>query len=105
MKRTIFIAILMIFTLSATTFASNSNLKSAAPASTENKLSTEDMTSLKNRVAEINAMDKSSMTHAEKTALKEELTGIKEKVKKSDGYIFIGGGSLLLLIILLILIF
>lgn len=104
MKKNIFIAILVIFTLGTTTaFASKSELKSTVPAATENNLSSEEMSRLTKRVEEIRSMDKSEMTVKEKRELKKELKGIKEKVKKSGGYVYIGGGSLLLIIILIIL--
>jgi hypothetical protein len=105
MKKTIFIALMMIFTLGATTtFANNSDLKSAAPAATENKLSTEEITRLKNRVEEIRDMDKSDMTVAEKRELRKESKGIKENVRKGGEVIYISGGTILLIILILILI-
>ena len=54
MKKAVFIAIMMIFTLGATTtFAAKNDLKSTAPVATENKLSTEELSQMKNRVEEI----------------------------------------------------
>ena len=103
MKKIIFIAILMIFTFGTTTFASNSDTKSAAPAATENRLSAEEMSCLTARVEEIRNMDKTDMTVKEKRELRKELKTIKENVKKSGGYIYIGGSTLLLIILLIIL--
>ena len=104
MKKIIFIAILMIFTFGATTtFASNSDTKSAAPAATENRLSADEMSRLTTRVEEIRNMDKTDMTVKEKRELRKELKTIKENVKKSGGYIYIGGSTLLLIILLIIL--
>jgi hypothetical protein len=45
--------------LSATTFAAKNDLKSTAPVATENKLSTEELSQMKNRVEEIRNIDKS----------------------------------------------
>jgi peptidoglycan hydrolase CwlO-like protein len=103
MKKTIFIAIMLIFTLSATTtFARNNDLKTNAPAATENKLSTEEVNRLNNRVEEIRHMDKSEMTVSEKKELREESKSIKKNVRKNGEVIYIGGSTLLLIIILII---
>lgn len=104
MKKTIFIALMMIFTLSATSFANNSDSKSAAPAATENKLSTAEITRMNNRVEEIRTMDKSDMTVAEKRELRKESKGMKENVRKGGEVIYISGGTILLIILILILI-
>ena len=105
MKKTIFIALFMIFTLGATTtFAINSDSKSVAPVATENKLSAEEITRMNNRVEEIRKMDKSDMTVAEKRELRKESKGIKENVRKGGEVIYISGGTILLIILILILI-
>lgn len=105
LKKTIFIALLMIFTLGATTaFASKSDLKSTTPVATENKLSTEELSRMRNRVEEIRKMDKSEMTVTEKRELRKESKGIKENVRKSGEVIYIGGSTLLLIIIIILLV-
>lgn len=104
MKKTIFIAILMIFTLSATTFASKTDLKSTTPAATENKLSAEEVSRLNKRVEEIRSMDKSEMTNMEKRELRKESKGIKENVRKNGEVIYISGGTILLIIIIILLV-
>jgi peptidoglycan hydrolase CwlO-like protein len=105
MKKTIFIAIMMIFTLSATTtFAAKNDLKATTPVATENKLSTEELSQMKNRVEEIRNMDKSEMTVSEKRELRKESKGIKENVRKSGEVIYISGGTLLLIILIIVLI-
>ena len=104
MKKTIFIALMMIFTLGATTtFANKTDLKPIAPVATENKLSAEEVSRLNNRVEEIRKMDKSEMTVTEKRELRKESRSIKENVRKSGEVIYIGGSTLLLIIILIIL--
>ncbi len=105
MRKTIFIAIMMIFTLTATTaFAGKTDSKSTTPAATENKLSTEELSRMKNRVEEIRNMDKSEMTVSEKRDLRKESKGIKENVRKSGEVIYISGGTLLLIILIIVLI-
>lgn len=104
MKKTIFITLLMIFSLGVTTtFANNKDLKSNAPVATENKLSTEEVTRLNNRVEEIHEMDKSNMTVPEKRELRKESKAAKKSVRKGNGAIYIGGTTLLLIIILILI--
>ena len=109
MKKTIFFAIVMIFTMSATmAFAGNKDLKSdaeksAIPVKTENKLSEEEISRLTKRVEEIRDMDKSDMSSKERTKLRKEMKEIKKNVEKAGGTIYIGGATLILLIILIIL--
>jgi hypothetical protein len=109
MKKTIFLVLIMIFSLSATTaFAAKTDPKTttenpAVPIKTENKLSEEEISRLTKRVEEIRDMDKTGMTVKEKHALKKELKGIKENVRKSGGVIYISAGTLILIIILVLL--
>jgi basic membrane lipoprotein Med (substrate-binding protein (PBP1-ABC) superfamily) len=107
MKKTIFIAFLMFFALSASTaFAKNANLKNASDnaATKENRLTDEEVSRMTKRVEEIRNMDKSELTATEKSELRKELKTTKEKIKKDGGgYIYIGGGTLLLVIILIII--
>ena len=109
MKKTIFFAFVMIFTMSASmAFAGNKGLrsdaeKSAVPVKTENKLSEEEISRLTKRVEEIRDMDKSDMSSKERTELRKELKETKKNVKKAGGTIYIGGATLILLIILIIL--
>lgn len=109
MKKTLF-GTLMIFMLSATmAFAGSNGLKatsdnSAALVKTENKMSAEEVARLTKRVEEIRAMDKSELTVTEKRALRKEVKGIKENVRKGGEVIYISGGTILLIILILILI-
>ena len=109
MKKTIFCAIVMIFTMSALmAFAGNENLKlnaekSAVPIKTENKLSEEEISRLTKRVEEIRDMDKSEMKANDRKELRKELKDIKKNVRNSGGTIYIGGATLILLVILILL--
>lgn len=110
MRKTIFIGILMIFTLSSTiALAGKTDLKSSTENSavlvkTENKLSAEEIAFLTRRVEEIRSMDKSGMTVTEKRELRKELKGIKENVRKSGGVIYISGGLVVLIILIILLV-
>lgn len=109
MKKSILIAFIMIFSLSASTvFASKADPKTtpdnpAVPNKTENKLSEEEVSRLTRRVEEIRDMDKTEMSNKERKELRKELRDIKENVRKSDGTVVIGVTTLILIIILVIL--
>ncbi|HAQ21394.1 MAG TPA: hypothetical protein DCR40_19520 [Prolixibacteraceae bacterium] len=110
MKKTIFIALLMIFSLGASTaFAGKSDLKSKSDKSTvltksENNLSALEVNRLTTRVEEIRDMDKTNMTVSEKRELRKESRSIKENVRRDGGgYIYIGGGTLLLILLIILL--
>ena len=105
MKKTIFYVFVLIFTMSTSiSFAGKTDLKSAVPVKSENKLSEEEVSRLTKRVEEIRSMDKTEMTVAEKRELKKELKGIKENVRKSGEVIYISGGTILLIILIILLI-
>jgi hypothetical protein len=109
MKKAIVIVFVLFLSLNTGyIYGSNSILKvtpiSAVIANNkENKLSSEEISCLKNRVEEIRKMDKSTLTSAEKRELRNELKGIKESVRRSDSVIYISGGTLILIIIILII--
>jgi len=105
MKKTIFIALLAIFSLNAApTFASKSATNSTeATTETRSKLSAEEISNYRARVEEIRDMDKSKLTASEKKDLKNELKSIKETMHKDGTYLYIGGTTILIIIILLLL--
>ena len=105
MKKTIFLALLAIFSLSALpAFATETSTK-ATETSTEpnSKLSAEEINSYRARVEEIRDMDKSNMTVSEKNDLKNEVKDIKATMHKSGVYLYIGGSTILIIILLLII--
>jgi len=56
------------------------------------------------RLDQINAMDKNSLTHKEKKALKTEVKAIQKSLHISNnGGIYLSGGAVILIIILLII--
>lgn len=111
MKKTIFLALVMIFSLSASSvFAVGKDPKTspdnlAVPGKTENKLSEEEISRLTRRVEVIRDMDKKEMTGKEKKELRKELKEIKENVRRNDGTVVIGVTTLLLIILILVLVF
>jgi hypothetical protein len=109
MKKTLVIVCILFLSLSTgMVFGSSTHTKTTTASvilndNKENKLSAEEISCLKNRVEEIRNMDKSVLTRNEKSELRNELKGIRESVRRSDGVIYIGGGTLLLVIILIII--
>lgn len=65
-------------------------------------LTAEKVTVLTNRLEEIDAMDKSSLSSSEKKALRKEVRTIKRDITASGGGVYLSVGALLLIIILLI---
>lgn len=98
--------LLMLFALNAPMVmsAESKSESSKMPARTENKMSEAEAARLTKRIEEIRAMDKSSLTASEKRELRKEAKGIKEKIKRDGGYIYIGAGTLLVILLILLLI-
>ena len=109
MKKIIFIVTIIIFSLGMSTAyaiipdSKNASNNIAVPAKMENKLSEEEINCLKNRVEEIRDMDKSNLTVKERRALRNELKGIKESVRRDGEVIYISSGTIILIIILIII--
>ena len=103
MKKSLFFVFIMIFMLSASTFAASVSKNPENLSKTENKLTAEEMSRLTRRVEEIRDMDKTEMAAKEKRELRKELKGIEKNIRKDSGAIYIGTGTLILIIILVIL--
>lgn len=103
MKKIIPFAFIMIFMLSASTFAAAGSKNPGNLPKTENKLSEEEVGRLTRRVEEIREMDKTNMAAKEKHELRKELKGIKKNVRRDGGVIYISAGTLILIIILILL--
>lgn len=103
MKKTIFIALLTIFSLSASNVFAAAETSTSTATATENKLSAEEISNYRNRVEEIRDMDKSELTSTEKKELKNELKDIKTSMHRDGTYIIIGGSTLVIILILLLI--
>lgn len=106
MKKTIFFALLAIFSLSApsvfATEAKSAN-ETTTTTATESKLSAEEISTYRARVEEIREMDKSDLSASEKKDLKNELKDIKATMHRDGTFIYIGGSTLVIIIILLLI--
>jgi len=56
-----------------------------------------------NRLEEIKALDKSSMTRVEKKELRKEVREIKANLKSSNNGVYLSVGAIIIIILLLIL--
>jgi len=103
MKKTIFCALLAIFSLSAVPTFATKPATTETTTETTTKLSEEEISNYRARVEEIRDMDKSDLTASEKTELKNELKDIKATMHKDGTFIYIGGSTLVIILILLII--
>lgn len=62
------------------------------------------LTVIRERVSEIEAMDKSDMTKSERKALKKELKELNKSAKALGGGVYLSVGAIIIIILLLILI-
>jgi len=106
MKKTIFCALLAIFSLSAVpTFAAKSSSNTTqATTETSTKLTDEEISTYRARVEEIRDMDKSELTKSEKKELRNELKDIKATMHRDGVYFYVGGSTLLIIILILLLV-
>jgi hypothetical protein len=58
---------------------------------------------LTNRLEEIDAMDKKSLSRAEKKALRGEVKAIKKEMKAISGGVYLSVGAIILIVLLIIL--
>jgi len=98
---TIAAALLLVAFTPIQSKASEKNPTSISSKETESA----EVKALINRVNEINAMDRSAMSKAEKKELRKELRSIKREVNHAEGgVVYVSGGLILLIILLIILI-
>ena len=103
MKKTIFCALLAIFSLNAVPTFATKPATTETTTETTTKLSEEEISNYRARVEEIRDMDKSDLSTSEKKELKTELKDIKKTMHKDGTIIYIGGSTLLIIIILLLI--
>jgi predicted nucleic acid-binding Zn ribbon protein len=73
-------------------------------SATDTEKESAELKALIKRVNEINAMDRSTMTRAERKEIRKELHAIKKEVKRhGGGTVYISGGLLVLILVLIIL--
>ena len=93
--------IALSLSLSPTTiFATEKNPTSIA---TNTKEVPAEVKTMMNRLEEIKAMDKSSMTRVEKKELRKEVRTIKTNLRSSNSGVYLSVGAIIIIVLLLIL--
>jgi hypothetical protein len=72
------------------------------PATTKT-LESEEARAIINRLNEIKAMDKSTLTPSEKKVLRKEVTESKKKIQRLGGGVYLSVGAIIIIILLLII--
>lgn len=62
-----------------------------------------ELAAIETRIAEIQAMDFSDMSKAEKKEIREELRDMKAQAKKASGGIYISTGAIIIILLLIII--
>lgn len=73
------------------------------PAKATTPVESVEMQAIKNRISEIRAMDKSSLSRAEKKELRMELRSMNSAVAANNNGIYLSIGAIVIIILLLIL--
>ena len=95
--------ILLTITLGLlSTFPSSQAMASNPRATTSVPLKSVEVDALLNRLNEIKLMDKSTLSRAEKKALRNEVSSTKAVLRENSSGVYLSGGALILIIILLI---
>lgn len=77
--------------------------ESVVPAEKTAPAASPEMQALKNRIQEIKAMDKSSLSRTQKKVLRQELRGMNSAVAANNNGIYLSIGAIVIIILLLIL--
>jgi len=104
--KTNLIALAFLFVLNTST-ASASIITDKPPKERINELTEEQkarMEAIKKRVAEIKAMDRSTLTKAERKDIRQELKQMNKEAKAAEGKgVFLSIGAIIIIVLLLIL--
>ncbi|MBI1223756.1 MAG: hypothetical protein GC192_00850 [Bacteroidetes bacterium] len=96
------LAILLIFA-GLTTPMMAVNTTTPVPVDSTSAEAMLEVNNMTQRLEEIKAMDKSSMTRVEKKALRKEVRSIKNRMKKLSGGVYISASTLIIILILVII--
>jgi len=102
-------ALLVVFTLAFTLSTPLAALASPSPSPKKVELSEDEaarrISEMKNRVEEIKALDKSTLTKAERKALRKELREMNKEARAlGSGGVYLSVGAIIIIILVLILI-
>lgn len=95
-----FVLSLLAIALSASpALASGEEKPAGAPVSTETPATA---TSLENRINEIKAMDRSTLSREDRKALRKELRDIKKEARRSGGGIYLSTGAIIIIVLVIL---
>ncbi|HEY3406357.1 MAG TPA: hypothetical protein VGK59_23375 [Ohtaekwangia sp.] len=103
MKKLINIIAIVTLLFILTPFQADARINSGVKSHPVEAKDAERAKALTTRLEEIKAMDKSSLTRAEKRALRHEVKAIEKEMKTMSGGVYISIGALLIIIILILL--
>lgn len=100
------LAAMMLLLATVSTRAASFSTPVTEPTKVTNELTPEQkarIEAIEKRVMEIKKMDKSSLTKAERKALKSELKDMKKEAKALRGGVYLSVGAIIIIILLLII--
>ena len=100
MKKLIAYIVAVLLLVTFTPLQSKAEKNPISISNTEKKSA--EVQALINRVNEINAMDRSTMSRAERKAIRKELREIKREVNRRHGGVYVSTGIIILILVLII---
>jgi len=103
MKKVPLYLMMMVLSLSIFPSTINATEKNPTSVSANTKEVPAEVKVMYNRLEEIKAMDKSSMTSVERKALRKEVRAIKAELRTTNNGVYLSVGAIIIVILLLIL--
>lgn len=94
-------AVLSLFLVVSLGFAASAERPTPKKELTEEQKA--ELAAIETRIAEIQAMDFSDMSKAEKKEIREELRDMKAQAKKAGGGVYISTGAIIIILLLIII--
>ncbi len=104
MKKSVFYAMFMVFTLSALPTVVQAAEKTPVSKTTIPENVPEEIRVMINRLEEIKELDRSDMNRIERKALRKEVRTLKSAVKAAGYGIYISAGAVIVILLILLLI-
>ncbi|MTI41193.1 hypothetical protein [Fulvivirga lutimaris] len=95
-KMCVLVALMLIFSVPATALPNEKSNKKPVTTETNSAVLIE-------RLEDIKAVDKHSITTTEKKELRKEVKSIKKQLKKNGGGVYLSAGAVILIVLLLII--
>ncbi|NCP21710.1 MAG: hypothetical protein COS42_06190 [Flavobacteriales bacterium CG03_land_8_20_14_0_80_35_15] len=102
MKKTTLYLMMLMLSFGAFSNTVMASEKNPTPTTTPKEMPAEVRVML-NRLDEIKAMDKSSLKHAERKALRKEVRAIKTEVRANGNGLYLSAGAIIIVLLLLLI--